>query len=790
MERFAAPPALDKIIYTELDSYSCTKCSSNIKIIYFDEKELKITFECLNEDIKNNHQIQTLPINEYLQKMIKNTYLFDKCSICNKTQKSMKNEPIFKYCINCKEIICNQCKEKHINKNNNKENHFLINNNEKRKKCLIHYENNDYIEYCSDCQRNLCKECLKTRNHLNHNKNPLDELSLLNENKMNHKKIIELLKKEKQKLEIERHSKITELNIKINEDRKKVVYNYENKNKEIREKLEADLKLKNEQLNINLKQLEQKYQMEVLEEKNKFEANKNILIENFNKLYEENKKIYNDQLTNFKNLFNNNEYINNLTKKLNNLIDLIKINEILKKTQENNENNFYINENINKVIESFKNCEINEIRKISLQNIQLQKNETFRPIEQAYVPQNNNNFYLSKKIKNENEKQPKMGRYKNMTSKINYLNSNNFNNYNNFNMNLIEDGEIVNKGDNYNIKKKYEKPNYDYRNNDLKIDSYDIISDSYCPIEIDNSFIVFESDNNNNKNIFIAYGTKNKSIICYNLLSKKLETEIPKAHDEYISSLYYCYNYIIHKELIMSISYKDRNLKIWDLNNWQCFIDIKNVYTNGYIYSACFLNKQNNYYFITTNWEQTKFADSIRVYDYNKNVFKNINNSEYNVVLIKVLYNNDKTYLITSNEDNIKSYDYNKNEKFRQYQDNYSYCKILGFIIFISTKKILGSCHDKMIRVWDFFSGKMLYKMNIESNELKGICLSKERNIIIGCDGKAIQLLDLNTGKIIKSLNQHNGKVCSIKKKYLAQYGNCLFSQGFDNHIIFWNLKE
>ena len=177
MEPSPAPPALNITNINDLDSYSCSNCSSNIKIIHFDEKELKITFECLNEDINNNHQIQTMKTNEYIQKMIKNTYLYDKCSLCH-NQQSIKNKPIFKYCINCKEIICEQCKENHINKNKNKQ-HFFINNNEKRKKCLIHTENNDFVVYCFDCQKNLCRKCLNTRKHLDHNKNPLDELILI-----------------------------------------------------------------------------------------------------------------------------------------------------------------------------------------------------------------------------------------------------------------------------------------------------------------------------------------------------------------------------------------------------------------------------------------------------------------------------------------------------------------------------------------------------------------------------------------------------------------------------------
>ena len=532
-------------------------------------------------------------------------------------------------------------------------------------------------------------------------------------------------------------------------------------------------------------------------------------------------------------------------------MDLIKINEILKKAQEKNENNFYINENINKVIECFQNSENIEIRNISNENIQMQKNETFKPIEESsnnindtnnfiYNSANNNiidninnsinnsintvnnnnynnnyksnynnnsfnniyrnNFnrtkndgnnntplFLSKKIKSEskfNKSNPKKDISKSHNI-IRNLKRNDKLSYSDSKINLQEEGEIINDDENNNKKIKNEKS---YINNDiLNIISYDIINDSYCPIESDNSLTIFESAI---KIPFIIYATKDKTIISYNLKSKKIKDKIPNAHKEFISNFYYCNNSIIHKELIMSISYIDTNLKIWNFNDWNCLIDIKNVYSHGYLYSAFFLNKQNNFYFVTTNWEDSKFADSIRVYDYEKNIFKTINSSEYNVFLIKVLYNYDETYFITCNEDNIKSYNYNKNEFFHKYNDNYCYCKFLGFSIFISSKRLIGSCHDKILRIWDFFNGKMIYKVKIQSSALKGIRLSKERNMLIGYDNDEIQLLEMKGYKLVKTLNHNKEKICSIRKIYLNDYGSCIFSQGFDNHIIMWQIKE
>ena len=865
MEPLPAPPALEKINFSEIDSYSCSNCSSNIKIISLDEKNLKISFECLNKDLNNNHHIQTMSINEYIKKMIINTYLFSKCSICNKIQNLSKDLSIFKYCIICNEVICEQCKEKHINISNNNnhiKDHYFINNNEKRIKCLTHFQNNNIIEYCFDCKKNLCKECLKTRMHKTHTKYPMDELLLLDENKANHKKIIELLIKDRDNLLFQKQDFINKLNVKINETKKKMIENYENKNNEIKIKLENDIKIKNDKLKDDLKALKQKYLKDVQFLKNQFEIDKNLIIENYNKETEINKKYYNDELYKYTDQQKNNEYIVNLEAKINNITDLIKINEILKNTQVKNENNFYINENINKVIECFQNSENMEIRNISNQNIQIQKNETFNPIEESnnnnginnlinnninsinnynginnYINNNinnsisnnindninnynfDNNYYDDSNYKNKNinncliinsyssflSKKSKSCSQSNKNNlkkdlpKINNINkiinrNDKLNNSEN-SINLQEEGENVNNNENnYNKKIRNEKSNFNNNKNDndlnlekLNIISYDIINDSYCPIEIENSITVFESAK---KIPFIIYATKDKSIISYNLKNKKIENKIPNAHNEFISNFIYCNNLNIRKELVMSISYKDTNLKIWDFYNWQCFIDIKNVYSHGYLYSACFLNKPNNFYFVTTNWEDSKFADSIRVYDYEKNIIKTINSSEYNAFLIKVLYNYDETYFITCNEENIKSYNYNKNEFLHKYNDNYCYCKFLGFLIFISSKRLFGSCHDKIVRVWDFFNGKMIYKVKIQSNILKGIRLAKERNMLIGYNNNEIQLIDMKDYKAVKILYHNKAQICSIRKIYFNDYRSCLFTQGFDNHIIMWQFME
>ena len=75
-----APLTVEEKTYSnEKECYTCSKCSSNIEIISIDDKEAKITFNCLNNEENNNHKNQNMRINEYIKKMEKNTYLYDEC---------------------------------------------------------------------------------------------------------------------------------------------------------------------------------------------------------------------------------------------------------------------------------------------------------------------------------------------------------------------------------------------------------------------------------------------------------------------------------------------------------------------------------------------------------------------------------------------------------------------------------------------------------------------------------------------------------------------------------------
>ena len=147
----------DLINEIQLNSYSCTKCKSEIElesITFNDEKtEDSITYICKEKCGKITKNIK------YFKKIIDNIYF-----------EYIKYKKIFIYCINCNKIFCNNCKC-------NFEHNNYININDINTKCSFH-KDNDLCGYCLNDKTHLCNKCLKNGQHTNHNIAKLSEFEI------------------------------------------------------------------------------------------------------------------------------------------------------------------------------------------------------------------------------------------------------------------------------------------------------------------------------------------------------------------------------------------------------------------------------------------------------------------------------------------------------------------------------------------------------------------------------------------------------------------------------------
>jgi len=310
-------------------------------------------------------------------------------------------------------------------------------------------------------------------------------------------------------------------------------------------------------------------------------------------------------------------------------------------------------------------------------------------------------------------------------------------------------------------------------------------NDSYAYQDLDNTFCVFKSVYDI---FYLIYSNKNRAIIAYNLIDNVKMYQIKNAHTEYISNFRNYQDIINERDLLISISCKDNNIKLWNINNWECLLNIKNVNKNGVLNSACFLNINNNVFILTSNFNLKGESEPIKIFDFNGTKIEEITNSNEETYFIDTYFSKkmSKYFIITGNHGYVKSYDYNENIVYNKYYDS----DIRGHISIIiddeneNEVKIIESSCDTYIRIWDFHLGSLLKKIKIFDGRICGICLWSKEYLYVGCESMKIRLIELKTGKNIYNLSRHNDLILTLKKINIPQYGDCLISQGFGNDNI------
>ena len=323
--------------------------------------------------------------------------------------------------------------------------------------------------------------------------------------------------------------------------------------------------------------------------------------------------------------------------------------------------------------------------------------------------------------------------------------------------------------------------------NKVSIKSEDIVNNSYASLDSDNSFIALKSVNNI---IILIYANKKKSILSFNLIDNKKINEIKNAHENYITNFRHYSDIINKRDLIISTSFLDNNIKLWDINNIECLLNIDKANDNGFIYSSCFLNNNNQLYILSSgcndDYEYEDDFEPIKVYDFNGINIKEINDSNQLTFFIDTYFHNklNKIFILTGNHGYAKSYDYNNNKLYHQY-GKYDGNSFMSLVINHNDKDIqlVYSGKDGLIKIWNFDSGKPLKIIDINTG-LYGICLWNNDYLFVGCIDNTIELINIKKGLQIKSLRGHYREVITVKKINHPQYGECLISQNFENSRI------
>ena len=332
-----------------------------------------------------------------------------------------------------------------------------------------------------------------------------------------------------------------------------------------------------------------------------------------------------------------------------------------------------------------------------------------------------------------------------------------------------------------------------FKSNPTNISLYkELTQNSFYKWILDNTFCVFKSVQYDI--LYLIYSSNTRSIISYNLSALKIDAEIKYAHHDKDVSFY---SYFIDKknnnrELILSGDYTA--IKIWNFANWENLTTITKIYCGNlnnkrYINASCFMYYNSEIFILTCG---NNLQDPIKVFNLNGKK-KNEITDKRESFFIDTYYEND-LYLLTANRHSITSYVYDENRIYHKYFEpsvNTGYHVSFLVVRTGGVTTIIESCYLFHVRIWDFHLARMLKKIRVGNNILRGICLWNENFLCVGSGDKSIKIVDLKNGVVTKTLGGNKLEICTVKKVNHPLYGECLISQGkLDDQIKMWFIKS
>ena len=198
---------------------------------------------------------------------------------------------------------------------------------------------------------------------------------------------------------------------------------------------------------------------------------------------------------------------------------------------------------------------------------------------------------------------------------------------------------------------------------------YSIEEKGYADYGLDNSFAVFNSFNDV---LYLVYSTKKKSMICYDIKNQTLLSEVKNCHLGYITVLKHFADKINKIDIVMSISNEENNIKLWNIRNMTCILNLCQINKIGFLYSACFMIFNQENYIITSNYDEYGNSEYLKVFDFKGRKIKDIKKSNEPTFFVESYFDeifNCQNYIVTGNLNYVKSYNYNKNEVYHKYFD-------------------------------------------------------------------------------------------------------------------------
>ena len=233
-------------------------------------------------------------------------------------------------------------------------------------------------------------------------------------------------------------------------------------------------------------------------------------------------------------------------------------------------------------------------------------------------------------------------------------------------------------------------------------------------------------------------------------------------------------------------------MKIWNVHNLECLLNIKNINESGNLSSSCFINYNKNIYILTSN-QNIAYQEPIKIFNFKGQLISKLNSSSYSTIFIDVYYDNKTkiNYIIAGCQKFVRSYNYNKNKLYYKYSDIDA--KIIDtyyyhYSVIINDKKdfvkMIEIEEKGIIRIWNFHSAQLLKKIKNDDMKISsyGLCQWDDDHLFIGTKNGLKQIVfDFNKEKEISQKENKGKTLIRMKKIIHPKYGNCLITQEYNN---------
>ena len=328
----------------------------------------------------------------------------------------------------------------------------------------------------------------------------------------------------------------------------------------------------------------------------------------------------------------------------------------------------------------------------------------------------------------------------------------------------------------------------------FKVIAKDSYKHSYFFAELNNTFIIFKSING----IFYLTYSKINSIINYDILNYKIISEIKNAHNSKITNFRYCSDSINKRDLVLSISKDDNILKLWNVTNFECILNINNVNTKGVLNSGCFLKDSKMIKILSTNFNSDGNPEPIKLFDLSGKKISEIkdkytkNENCYFIDTFNSKKKSSATYIITANFGYVKSYKFNNGKIYHIYKNKNEKTEGHRYIttgVNGSMVQLFESYYGN-INIWDFHKGEKISEITCSKNPINGLILLNDKQLLVGAV-KSIKVVDLKKRITVNDLisdKKYEEEVCVMEKFVHPLNFQCLVFQDTGGNIFIMDI--